>query len=111
VLILTARGAGLGFYAPVETERLVDGRVAVTAWRVADESLATRWLPLEEAGTMTLGERVVANVYLPAEGVLTVAEHWPAGRYIVRLQAANGDHWDRFFALLVLDGASEVPSG
>jgi len=30
------------------------------------------------------------------------AERWPTGTFIVRLQAANGDHWERFVALTVV---------
>ncbi len=102
VLLLTTAGAGLGFYPPLDSDDLFAGTIAVTAWSVGGEAVGTRSLSLRAMGPLRLGAKVAGNVHLPASDALMAAERWPSGRYIVRFQAANGDHWDQFFALEVI---------
>lgn len=109
VLLLTRGGAGLGFYPHVGDAERAAGLIALSAWQVAPGTRRTEWIALrvvEPGGE--IGE-TAGNVYTPAAEGFDAADLWPAGRYVVRLQAANGTHWERFFALEIVTVVANQP--
>lgn len=112
VVVMTASGAGLAFYAPLVGPEAAGGSIVVSAWHV-DGAERTGTIDLRPLGWLRHGGRVAANAQLTADEELITAPTWPAGRYVIRLQAANGADWDQFFSLVVSEpaGSDGVTSG
>jgi hypothetical protein len=100
-LVVTADGAGLGFYAPVAGLKRMSPGAAVTLWRTDDPVAGVTYVSLRPARAagfdgLTTSLSVTSSADLPA------ALRWPDGRYAILLQAVDGSARQEYFALEVV---------
>jgi hypothetical protein len=109
VLLITNRGAGLGLYAPRTSKERLTGQSVVSAWMIKEGTGVTSWIALRRVASVGTYDVPAGSVYRPPPEGLGSAARWPAGRYILRLQAATGG-WERWFAMEV-SGAVSATGG
>jgi hypothetical protein len=113
VVLATATAATLAFYAPDGFSRpdsqvprptdapnrsptITTGSVSITAWYV-DQARGSLTLALSAAAPVTQGERIAANVFVPAAEQFDDRGAWTAGRYIVWIRGTGSRAWNQLF--------------